>query len=129
MTVARHPSPTKGRTMRRSDVRSAAVQPVLHDHDGRFFERPGSLRRDHDLGATLGEAQRAFAADPTRRADDDYDQWLPFAITLGGCYPESGVSAVCSSACLRQRPLPRDGSPAGCPGDPRAGSSPGFGRS
>ena len=59
--------------MRRSDVRSAAVQPVLHDHDGRFFERPGSLRRDHDLGATLGEAQRAFAADTTRRADDDYD--------------------------------------------------------
>ena len=35
------------------------------------------------------------------------------AITLGGRYPESGVSAVCSCACLRQRPLPADGSPAG----------------
>jgi len=30
-------------------------------------------------------------------------------------YPEAGVSAVCSCACLRQRPLPADGSPAGGP--------------
>ena len=87
MTVARHPSPTKGRTMRRSDVRSAAVQPVLHDHDGRFSKGRVRCAATTTLAPRSAKRSALSRPIPLDGADDDYDQWLPFAITLGGCYP------------------------------------------